>query len=753
MRTQTASGLLLLGLCAAACADTQTPASSLPRDAGQDEDTTQTDTGVDSEEPVGEVLFTSPADGDIVSGVLNVEVELRWPVGLRGVELHVDGARLDTDLAIPFEFQLDTAELEDGPHTLKALAVSVDGDAIESEISLITDNSPPSVTLVSPVPDSTLFLEDQGVDIVFTLEDVAGVVDLSATVNGVEVALSDESPYTGRIEWETLGLTSDDMPFDIVVRIRATEALAHEQTDTFHVGLQTRLAWTFQTHGPIWGAPAFGPDGVIYIGARDNHLYAIEPNGTERWRVDTGAEIISDPAVDPQGNVVVTSGTSVQSYDPAATLRWNYNAGHAVNSSPAISPSGGLVYVGSYGAALLAIDNSNGRLSCSFATRAEVLSSPAVGADGWVYFGSHDSRVYGIAVGCVLVWDPPFETGDEVWSGPSITANGDVLVGSNDGYLYRLNRYGTLQWEFQSRGQIWGSAVEVADGTIYVGSNYRRLHALSAEGEELWQVVLAGLPPATPAVDPEGSIYVGVTDGQLYALKPDGNIKWRFQTEAEILASPSLSADSTMVFIGSTDRRLYALRTGVQPQAVCPPPETVVVGDAQVFRYEASRPDATETEQGTRTDQVCSRAGVQPWVRATWEEARAACATAGMDLCAGPTWEAACVGNGRTDFPYGQSYVAGTCHDECAGPDCVPQPSGSFPACASARGTMDMSGNVAEWVLEGNGEDDCCRYIRGGSFRDRGDDLRCSNIANESHLVDAVSRRDDVGFRCCTPAQ
>ena len=90
MRTQTASGLLLLGLCAAACADTQTPASSLPRDAGQDEDTTQTDTGVDSEEPVGEVLFTSPADGDIVSGVLNVEVELRWPVGLRGVELHVD---------------------------------------------------------------------------------------------------------------------------------------------------------------------------------------------------------------------------------------------------------------------------------------------------------------------------------------------------------------------------------------------------------------------------------------------------------------------------------------------------------------------------------------------------------------------------------------------------------------------------------------------------------------------------------------
>jgi formylglycine-generating enzyme required for sulfatase activity len=169
--------------------------------------------------------------------------------------------------------------------------------------------------------------------------------------------------------------------------------------------------------------------------------------------------------------------------------------------------------------------------------------------------------------------------------------------------------------------------------------------------------------------------------------------------------------------------------------------------------YEASRADATGSDEGIRTDRVCSGPGVVPWVRVTWDEARNACMTAGMDLCPEAIWQAACNGPASADFPYGTAYVAGQCRGSrdpqygCdVGGTCEAAPTGSLPTCTSASGLFDASGNVREWVLQG---EECCRYVRGGSFRDDGDDLRCSNTIPDTHQIPSGSRLADVGFRCC----
>ena len=57
------------------------------------------------------------------------------------------------------------------------------------------------------------------------------------------------------------------------------------------------MCFLFFTDGAIYGSPAIDQDGTIYIGSyRKNYtsnnvigsFYALNPDGTERWRIKTG---------------------------------------------------------------------------------------------------------------------------------------------------------------------------------------------------------------------------------------------------------------------------------------------------------------------------------------------------------------------------------------------------------------------------------------------------------------------------------
>ena len=42
--------------------------------------------------------------------------------------------------------------------------------------------------------------------------------------------------------------------------------------------------WAFQTGDMVTSSPAIGTDGTIYVGSWDNYLYALDPDGTEKWK-------------------------------------------------------------------------------------------------------------------------------------------------------------------------------------------------------------------------------------------------------------------------------------------------------------------------------------------------------------------------------------------------------------------------------------------------------------------------------------
>ena len=78
--------------------------------------------------------------------------------------------------------------------------------------------------------------------------------------------------------------------------------------------------------------------------------------------------------------------------------------------------------------------------------------SPAIGADGTVYVGSCDNKLYAINPDGSLKW--AYTTGDDGDSSPAIGADGTVYVGSYDGKLYAINPDGSLKWSYTTGGYV-----------------------------------------------------------------------------------------------------------------------------------------------------------------------------------------------------------------------------------------------------------------------------------------------------------
>jgi len=135
-----------------------------------------------------------------------------------------------------------------------------------------------------------------------------------------------------------------------------------------------KLIWEFKTGGSLQSSPAIGSDGTVYIGSVDNKVYALNgKSGAKKWEFETG------------------------------------ESEYGVRSSPAIG-SDGTVYVGSDDKKLYALDGENLKQIFvngkelfeikklwEFETADPVPSSPVIGANGIVYIGSGDGKVYAIA--------------------------------------------------------------------------------------------------------------------------------------------------------------------------------------------------------------------------------------------------------------------------------------------------------------------------------------------------------------------
>jgi outer membrane protein assembly factor BamB len=339
------------------------------------------------------------------------------------------------------------------------------------------------------------------------------------------------------------------------------------------------------TAGPVVipkfiSSPAMAPDGTVYVGGTDHFLYALNPDGTVKWKFETGNNLYASPAVGSDGTVYIGSeDRQFYAINPDGTLKWIFPTKTVFTSSAALASDGTIYAAGTLLdktiflcpdghtvsvqlGGLFAI-NPDGTQKWATETSGVTNSSPAVASDGTIYIGSRGDFIFDRTDYC---------------NDKSIFPESDANPGlPSNGHLYAINPDGTKKWDFHTLGAVDSSPAIAADGTIYVGSERPLkfygtdqntlvdqsssttgfVYAINPDGTLKCFVDLFGDVDSSPAVGSDGTIYVGSDNFHVYALNPDCSIKWVEPTRDKVKSSPAIAADGT-VYVGSNDSSLYA---------------------------------------------------------------------------------------------------------------------------------------------------------------------------------------------------
>jgi outer membrane protein assembly factor BamB len=349
----------------------------------------------------------------------------------------------------------------------------------------------------------------------------------------------------------------------------------------------------------FWGRTSF-----LNIPCRDNNtLYddnrhdADGEEPTEEWRFEGASAPYSvwRPAIGPDGTIYASDQVNtLYAFDEDGTVKWTFNLTDGNDYMPGVDPVTGTIYSDIFG---------------SIAPSTDIESTPTVGTDGVIYFGTKQARSL-IALNSNGTEKWRFPTGDEVNNVPVLSPDGTtVYFVSNDDNLYALkmaareadptgagginNPLG--EWTFPilaESGEVNSSpTVNPNDGTIYVGSDDQNVYAINPNGTEKWRFnpgtgsdIESSPTVAIDPIDGNPTVYIGSDDDNVYAIAAEtGGEKWRFNTGANVISSPVVDLDGT-IYVGSNDNNLYAINPDGTPKWVFPTggqvPSSPAIGQA-----------------------------------------------------------------------------------------------------------------------------------------------------------------------------
>ena len=253
--------------------------------------------------------------------------------------------------------------------------------------------------------------------------------------------------------------------------------------------------------------------------------------------------------------------------------------------------SDGTIYAGSFDQNLYAY-SPEGSVKWTFAAEGSIVSSPKIGPDGTIYFGSGVTDSAPVAMGfpapvtsnTFYALNPngtekwQFKTLDgnansKIYSTPALAKDGTIYFGSraSDSRIYALDEFGNVKWAVQKPGQeIYSSpALSPDESTVYVGVGSELIAFDTNTGAERWTLNTGNFIGSSPAVTSDGNIYFGSNDGSVYGVDPDGNQIWSKALGVNIYATPAFSNDETMLYVGEYNGR-YAGVPGHTPAASKP---------------------------------------------------------------------------------------------------------------------------------------------------------------------------------------
>ncbi|MFH1285761.1 MAG: PQQ-binding-like beta-propeller repeat protein [Candidatus Micrarchaeota archaeon] len=317
--------------------------------------------------------------------------------------------------------------------------------------------------------------------------------------------------------------------------------------------------------------PAVSKDGTIYYVTMANWLIAVNPNGTEKWRyqVHLFKNVWTSPTVAPDGTIYVGSenypphengkeqeiGGTLYALNSDGTLKWKYDTGSSGVSSTAVIASDGTIItaggcydesIDTFSSCVYAF-NSDGSIKWKFLPDGVVEGSAVIGADETIYIGvkgkinPKNGKFYALTPDGKEKWKFLLDSGMSV--SPAIGEDGTIYFGDWGGVFYALTPEGKEVWKVQtpeSFESLSSSPAISADGTIYFGSLAGYFFAYTLDGKEKWRIEEGrGGFISSPAISKEGIVYAATVPGELLAIG-GGNGS---TTLSEVTSSGTMAGD------------------------------------------------------------------------------------------------------------------------------------------------------------------------------------------------------------------
>lgn len=285
--------------------------------------------------------------------------------------------------------------------------------------------------------------------------------------------------------------------------------------------------WEYQTKGPIgWRSKPVLSSGnsSVYIGATDFKLYKLSiGSGDELWQYNSGAPILSSPAVDGD-RVYIANNDGLLACLKAENGEtvWERDLESGVVSTPVVN--NGSIIAATKGGRVCCLNARTGNGNWAYDSDSVAVSGPSFFGKE-LFFGTRDKNVY-----CL-----DLKTGKKKWkafidgsivSTPAVSVD-SLYVGTQDGAFYALDvESGEPLWDYYTDKSILSSPVISFTSVVFTSLDKWIYCCEKYDGRLRWKSPLKGRVQADLAVVDKNVVTV-TREGWMQSFSMnDGQVSW-----------------------------------------------------------------------------------------------------------------------------------------------------------------------------------------------------------------------------------